>query len=316
MLPIGTVFLKRNNSVSAVVVDHIDSLYVVNASSRSYDHSSANPLLGDTLMVLTEEHLMDWVGDGENRGLISDLWGADPYQSEYKQSKDDNSLFYRWDDRVDDIDALIRMVTVSMAMPHHRLKEIYKEIGDHGVKIVGRESGAILELLRLPERLKEFNFAQKIALLEELRTTGDTARKNLFHMQAILDNLKDPSRGTLAYFELMAQGNGDRFCLGHPVGISSGELPDGSGFMTGSFDLPKDHWLYNYSVYREDPQPVVELPEGVSRYDVEPAYREAIQRAVVGATRAGKEMDFDPDALVQNIIVQLFGVYTGNARRR
>ena len=38
--------------------------------------------------------------------------------------------------------------------------------------------------------------------------------------------------------------------------------------------------------------------------------REAVKYAVRGATMSGKDMDFDPDALVQNALVGLFGYHT------
>jgi hypothetical protein len=38
--------------------------------------------------------------------------------------------------------------------------------------------------------------------------------------------------------------------------------------------------------------------------------REAAKYAVRGATMHGAEMDFDPDALVQNLLVGMFGYHT------
>lgn len=86
-------------------------------------------------------------------------------------------------------------------------------------------------------------------------------------------------------------------------------LPDASGFATASFPLPKDHWLY------ADNDHVPPMPWRLGTDH--PAYkracaqvRAAARYAVRGATMKGKEMDFDPDALIQNLLVGLFGYHT------
>jgi len=82
---------------------------------------------------------------------------------------------------------------------------------------------------------------------------------------------------------------------------SMGGLPDGSGFAVASFPLPKDHWLYA----DHDNEPPI--PES----EWNPAAREMIIRAaryaVRCATRNGRDMDFDPDALVQCMVVGMLG---------
>lgn len=90
-----------------------------------------------------------------------------------------------------------------------------------------------------------------------------------------------------------------------------GPLPDGSGFMTGKFPLPKDHWLYAPSSEGWDetrdcnpdmPQPVMDnTPENHE------AIRRALKYAIRGATMNGKDMDFDPDALILNAIQAFTG---------
>ncbi len=87
-------------------------------------------------------------------------------------------------------------------------------------------------------------------------------------------------------------------------------LPDGSGFFTASFPLPKTHWLFTPREYVGSSTEPKDLPEPIlthaQRYQVE----QAIRYAVRGATMCGREMDFDPDALVQNAVYALCGPYT------
>jgi hypothetical protein len=90
---------------------------------------------------------------------------------------------------------------------------------------------------------------------------------------------------------------------------SGGLLPDGSGFMTASFPLPTDHWLT---------KPGFDVPPMPFRVGTEnPRHREIVQKiheagkyALRGATMKGADMDLDPDALLQNLVVGLIGYHT------
>lgn len=102
-----------------------------------------------------------------------------------------------------------------------------------------------------------------------------------------------------------------------------GPLPDGSGFAGMSIPLSKDHWLYKDG---ENVPPMglrcgtaeqVHIlhgrGEGVrifSREGLRARVVAAARYAIRGATMNGKEMDFDPDALVQNMVVGLLGYCT------
>ena len=85
-------------------------------------------------------------------------------------------------------------------------------------------------------------------------------------------------------------------------------LPDGSAFSVMSFQLPKDHWLYaprgewdaERDEFAECPLPILTHAQ---RNDVIAAARYAIR----GATMCGKEADFDPDAMVLNLVYALCG---------
>lgn len=82
-------------------------------------------------------------------------------------------------------------------------------------------------------------------------------------------------------------------------------LPDGSGFFTADYPLPHDHWLYqpiaenHRKTYGED--------EGVIHPFSRTQAIEAFQWAIKDATACGTIKDFDPDALVQNLVFAMFG---------
>ena len=91
-----------------------------------------------------------------------------------------------------------------------------------------------------------------------------------------------------------------------------GPLPDGSGYATASFPLPKDHWIY-----KETGEPPVPFLMGTDNPDREEWCRkiwEAGKYAVKGATLNGEEMDFDPDALIQNLVVGMLGYHTPDGK--
>lgn len=86
------------------------------------------------------------------------------------------------------------------------------------------------------------------------------------------------------------------------------ELPDGSGFALASLPLPHDHWIYKGQDY--DNQATGTIGEYLKNQDqalVRDKIRQAAQEAIRGATMSGKEMDFDPDALVINLLYRLLG---------
>ena len=88
-------------------------------------------------------------------------------------------------------------------------------------------------------------------------------------------------------------------------------LPDGHGVATASFPLPADHWLYvDDGSYEAPPMPMRVGTDDPRRSDFEDKVRAAARYAVRASTMKGKDGDFDPDALVQNMIVGLLGYYT------
>lgn len=97
-----------------------------------------------------------------------------------------------------------------------------------------------------------------------------------------------------------------------PEGFTMSEptiLPDGSGFGTMSFPLPKDHWIYKEREYEDGAIEPNDLPAPILTHSFRRQVIAAIRYAVRSATNCGKEDDFDPDALVQNAVYALCGPY-------
>jgi hypothetical protein len=97
-----------------------------------------------------------------------------------------------------------------------------------------------------------------------------------------------------------------------------GLLPDGSGFAVGSLPLPKDHWLTKESEYHEKykfnfdtpPMPFRMGKNVPARKFYEQALQEAGRYALRAATENGKIDDYDPDAVIKNLIVGFLGYFT------
>ncbi len=86
-------------------------------------------------------------------------------------------------------------------------------------------------------------------------------------------------------------------------------LPDGSAFGVLSLPLPKDHWIYGSS---EPPPMPMRMGRGPKREAAAKDIRTAARYAVRASTMRGTEMDFDPDAMVQNFVVGLLGYWTAD----
>ena len=84
-------------------------------------------------------------------------------------------------------------------------------------------------------------------------------------------------------------------------------LPDGTAFFVGSFPLPADHWLTIPKDLENDADWVDPIPLLLNAKYNRDRIVEAAHWAIRGATNCGKDMDFDPDALTQNIVYALCG---------
>lgn len=89
-------------------------------------------------------------------------------------------------------------------------------------------------------------------------------------------------------------------------------LPDGSGFAVISYPLPADHWLYAVprGRYEPPPMPMRMGKDDPRRRGMTEALRKAARYAIRASTMNGKEMDFDPDAMVGNFVVGFLGYHT------
>ena len=88
-------------------------------------------------------------------------------------------------------------------------------------------------------------------------------------------------------------------------------LPDGSGFFTASMPLPADHWLTAAPSGDYEPPPMkLRMAAGPARDAMAELLREAARQAIRASTLNGAEPDFDPDALVQNLVVSLLGYWS------
>ena len=87
-------------------------------------------------------------------------------------------------------------------------------------------------------------------------------------------------------------------------------LPDGSAFIIGSFPLPKTHWIYAPRSDRDESRDeFAECPKPTLSADHRPDVEAAVRYAIRGATMCGKDMDFDPDALVKLVSYALCGPF-------
>ena len=116
--------------------------------------------------------------------------------------------------------------------------------------------------------------------------------------------------------------------LGGSIEEIHGPLPDGSGFAVVSFPLPKDHWIYTTELPGErgnvPPMPWrmgthntahvhvsgQDHQAPLSREQMAQLIRAAGRYAVRCATYNGREIDFDPDALLRSLVVGLLGYWT------
>jgi len=89
-------------------------------------------------------------------------------------------------------------------------------------------------------------------------------------------------------------------------------LPDGSAFFVAAYPLPKTHWIYAEG-HNEPPMPM-RIGVGSKRNELADQIRAAARYAIRASTMNGKEMDFDPDAMVQNMVVGLLGYWTDTGR--
>lgn len=84
------------------------------------------------------------------------------------------------------------------------------------------------------------------------------------------------------------------------------------GAATASFPLPTDHWLYE-DKFAAPPMPFRMGKADPRRAEWEQKIKAAARHAVRASTMNGKSEDFDPDAMVQNMIVGMLGYHSPDA---
>ena len=105
----------------------------------------------------------------------------------------------------------------------------------------------------------------------------------------------------------------DSFLASPAIAPPATLLPDGSAFFMASLPLPKDHWLYapRAEGWDSERECSPEVPQPILTHAVRAQVQAAIRYAVRAATMQGTDMDFDPDALVQNATYALCGPFGG-----
>ncbi len=91
-------------------------------------------------------------------------------------------------------------------------------------------------------------------------------------------------------------------------------LPDGSAFGVMSLPLPDDHWLFAEpeSGYEKPPIPMQMGTDDPRRVEMKKKLQQAGRYAIRTATANGKIVDFDPDALIQSLVVGMLGYNTSD----
>ena len=85
--------------------------------------------------------------------------------------------------------------------------------------------------------------------------------------------------------------------------------------VPGTLPLPKDHWLFKPD--RERPPAYWRTgTKDPMRRRLEKAIRAGAQYGIRAATDNGRIDDYDPDAMVQNIIIGMLGYWTPDGTRR
>jgi len=95
-----------------------------------------------------------------------------------------------------------------------------------------------------------------------------------------------------------------------------GPLPDGSGFAIMSMPLPENHWIYqgdklgDGTVVSGEPPAPFRMGKNDLRDTLANVIREVGKYTIKASTMCGKDMDFDPDAMLQNLVVGFLGYWT------
>lgn len=87
-------------------------------------------------------------------------------------------------------------------------------------------------------------------------------------------------------------------------------LPDGSAFFTATMPLPGNHWLTRPGFNSTPPMPFRLGTDHPRHEEFMQAIWAAGKYALRAATDNGKIADYDPDAVIQMLVVGLIGYHT------
>lgn len=83
-------------------------------------------------------------------------------------------------------------------------------------------------------------------------------------------------------------------------------LPDGSAYGVIELSLPADHWIYtDWEFSSDDAVRPVEIENVSIPEDYHENVKAAVRYALRGATGCGRDMSFDPDAVILNVLYAL-----------
>lgn len=140
----------------------------------------------------------------------------------------------------------------------------------------------------------------------QTRTTviNNSLRSNTFQYKILFDGLND-------YVELQVNEiiNIYELTPQTPPIIMNTILPDGSAFFTASLPLPKDHWIYKPTEYVGNALAPSDKPAPILTHALRDQVVSAARYAIRASTMNGAEKDFDPDAMVLNMIAALCGEF-------
>ena len=92
--------------------------------------------------------------------------------------------------------------------------------------------------------------------------------------------------------------------------MNRGILPDGSGFLIAEMPLPPNHWLLKPGELEQPPMPMRMGINNPQRRRMEKWLAAAGRYALRASIESPDEVGFDPDALIENLIIGMLGYFT------
>jgi hypothetical protein len=205
-----------------------------------------------------------------------------------------------------------------------RKKEIEKRNVLQGILIMfqTKEIGISRAMDAIIEFMKSSQEKEKQDAVSILRTMDLLDKKDDDVVKAVLDSIqeKDEKVSINILIERMQKIKDDlrqklkaeqEKELKKPKIVDAIKTPDGFSAVV-SFPLPENHWIYEE---HGKPPATLHIDSLDIRMELESIFKDAVKYAVQASTMSGKDMDFDPDAMIQNFMIALFGYYPLNFPR-